>query len=169
VPGPFSATPSRHPGRCHDKRTHGEFSTDAIGTGLRYGLGHWPTTEATLFIPEDVTAFCAPALLQRGPPLRGPADLARHWLLQRSTRPGAWATFCIPCDASQADLGLSPTFEHFFMLIEATAAGTRLALLPEFLAADAMAAGRLVRPFDRVVRNEEAYYIMHAPGTGASR
>ena len=144
-------------------------SADAIDLGVRYGLGYWPNTEATLFMQEDVAVFCAPSLLQRGPPLRGPSDLAGHRLLQHSTRPGAWATFCTACDAPPPDLGLSPAFEHFFMLIEATAAGMGVALLPEFLAADALAAGRLVRPFDLTVRNEKAYYIVHAPGAGGSR
>lgn len=162
----------RHPDILVDITTNERlvnFSTDAIDLGVRYGLGHWSNTEATLFMREDVAVFCAPALLLRGPPLRGPADLAAHRLLQHSTRPGAWATYCAACGVAPPDLGLSPAFEHFFMLIEATAAGMGVALLPEFLAADAVAAGRLVRPFDRSVRNEKAYYIVHAQGAGPSR
>jgi len=61
------------------------FWTDAIGTGVRYGLGHWPNTEATLFVYEDVVVFYAPAQLEREPTLSGPADLAS--IVSGSTAP----------------------------------------------------------------------------------
>lgn len=162
----------RHPDILVDVTTNERmvnFSTEAVDLGVRYGLGQWPNTEATLFMREEVAVYCAPALLDRAPPLRRPADLAAHRLLQHSTRPGAWANYCAACEVAPPDLGQSPAFEHFFMLIEATAAGMGVALLPQFLAADAVTAGRLVRPFDRPVRNEQAYYIVHAAGAGQSR
>jgi len=55
------------------------------------------------------------------------------------------------------------------MLIEPTSTGMGVALLPKFLAADAPAAGRPVRPFDLKLRNEKTYYIVHRPGMGGSR
>lgn len=55
------------------------------------------------------------------------------------------------------------------MLIEATAAGMGVALLPQFFAAAELASGRLVRPYKKTLRNEQAYHIVHAPGAGRSR
>lgn len=145
------------------------FSTEPIDIGIRYGLGQWPNTEATLFMHEDVAVFCSPVLLQRGPPLRAPADLAAHRLLQHSTRAGAWARYFAACALAPPDLSQSPAFEHFFMVIEATAAGMGVALLPQFLATDELASGRLVRPYEQTLRNEQAYYVVHAPGAGRTR
>ncbi len=145
------------------------FSTEPIDIGIRYGIGQWPNTEATLFMHEDISVFCSPTLLQRGPPLRAPADLAAHRLLQHSTRAGAWAQYFAACGLAPPDLRQSPAFEHFFMVIEATAAGMGVALLPHALAADELASGRLVRPYERTLRNEQAYYIVHAPGAGRTR
>jgi LysR family glycine cleavage system transcriptional activator len=145
------------------------FSVEPIDIGIRYGLGHWPNTEATHFMPEDVAVYCSPALLQRGPPLRAPADLASHSLLHHTTRADAWQRYFAACKLSPPDISHSPGFEHFFMVIEAAAAGMGVALLPLFLAKAELASGRLVRPFDHTMRSEEAYYVAHGPGAGRTR
>lgn len=162
----------QHPDILIDITTHERlvnFSTEPVDIGVRYGLGHWPNTEATLFMHEDVEVFCAPSLLERGPPLRGPADLAAHRLLQHSTRVDAWARYFAACNLPPPDLSQSPGFEHFFMVIEATAAGMGVALLPPIFAANEVASGRLVRPYEKTLRNAQAYYIVHAPGAGRTR
>ena len=48
---------------------------------IRYGLGDFPNLEATHLVREEIFPVCAPALLNADPPLRAPADLARHDLL----------------------------------------------------------------------------------------
>lgn len=55
------------------------------------------------------------------------------------------------------------------MLIEAAAAGMGVALLPQFLAAEELASGRLVCPYDVSLRSERAYYITHAKDGGRNR
>lgn len=162
----------RHPDILIDITTNERlvnFSAEPIDIGIRYGLGQWTNTEATLFMPEDVAVFCSPALLQCGPPLRSPADLVAHRLLQHTTRAGAWQRYFTTCGLPPPDISQSPGFEHFFMVIEAAAAGMGVALLPLFLAMDEVASGRLVRPFDQTLRNEQAYYIVHAPSAGRMR
>ncbi|WP_394779550.1 transcriptional regulator GcvA [Undibacterium sp.] len=145
------------------------FSAEPIDIGIRYGLGQWPNAEATLFMPEDVAVYCSPALLQRGPPLRAPADLVTHRLLHHTTRPAAWQQYFAAYGLPTPDISQSPGFEHFFMVIEAAAAGMGVALLPLFLARAELASGRLVRPYEQTLRNEQAYYIAHEPGAGRTR
>lgn len=162
----------RHPDILVDITTHERlvnFSTEPIDIGIRYGLGQWANTEATLLMPEDVAVFCSPALLERGPPLRAPADLVQHRLLQHTTRAGAWQRYFATYGLPPPDISQSPGFEHFFMVMEAAAAGMGVALLPLFLAADELASGRLVQAYDQTLRNEQAYFIAHAPGAGRTR
>jgi LysR family glycine cleavage system transcriptional activator len=44
-----------------------------------------------------------------------------------------------------------------------------MALLPQFLATDELASGRLVQAVAHTQRNDMAYYIAHAPGAGRTR
>ena len=162
----------RHPDILVDISTHERlinFMVEPIDIGIRYGLGQWSNTEATLLMHEHVGVYCAPAVLQRGPPLRSPADLARHGLLQHTTRPDAWQRYFADCGLPPPDMRQSPGFEHFFMIIEAAAAGMGMALLPQFLAADELASGRLAPAVDHMLRNDRAYFIAHAPGAGRTR
>ncbi|WP_394790489.1 transcriptional regulator GcvA [Rhodoferax sp.] len=145
------------------------FATEPVDIGVRYGMGQWPHTEATLFMREDVAVFAAPRWLEQGPPLRSPADLPAHRLLQHTTRPDAWQRYCAHFGLAAPDTRQSPGFEHFFMVIEAAASGMGLALLPQFLAQDAVSSGRLVQALEQTQRNGKAYYIAHAPGAGQSR
>ncbi len=136
-------------------------SSGAIDIGIRYGLGQWPDTEATLLMHENVGVFCSPALLKNGPHLTTLADLPAHRLLQHTTRPDAWHTFFNTHDLPTPDTRQSPGFEHFFMIIEAAANGMGVALLPVFLAQAELAAGRLIQPLPQTLMNERAYYIAH--------
>lgn len=163
---------ARHPDILVDITTSERlvnFAAEPVDLGIRYGQGRWPNTEATLFMYEDVAVYCAPQLLRGGAPLRGPADLPAQRLLQHTTRADAWQRYFAACALAPPDLAQSPGFEHFFMVMEAAAAGMGVALLPRFLAADAVASGRLVQAFAHTLRNERAYYIVHAPGAGQTR
>ena len=54
---------------------------DEADLAIRYGLGDFANLEATHLMREEIFPVCAPALLNADPPLRAPADLARHELL----------------------------------------------------------------------------------------
>ena len=54
---------------------------DEADLAVRYGLGDFANLEATHLMREEIFPVCAPALLNADPPLRAPADLARHELL----------------------------------------------------------------------------------------
>lgn len=162
----------RHPDILIDIITHEvtlDFAVSGVDIGILYGLGQWPHTEATLFMHEDVAVYCSPALLKRGPALTGPKDLSAHRLLQHTTRVQGWHNYFTTLGLPPPDMSLSPGFEHFFMLIEAAAAGMGLALLPQFLAVEELVSGRLVCPYDVSLRNKNAYYITHANGAGRNR
>lgn len=162
----------QHPDILVDIATHErliDFSSEPIDLGIRYGKGRWPNTEATLLMPEELAVFCSPALLEHGPRLRGPDDLAAHRLLQHTTRASAWQHYFASCGLPPPDTSASPGFEHFFMIIEAAAAGMGLALLPVFLAKGEVASGRLVQPYSQTQRNDKGYYLVHERGAGRMR
>ncbi len=143
------------------------FATEPLDIGIRYGYGDWPGCTVRFLMPETVSLFCAPSLLARRGAIAQLADLRQHRLLYHSTRPQAWPDFFAALDLPPPGPPQGPGFEHFFMIIEAAAAGMGLALLPEFLVQDDLAQGRLIQPLPVRIRNPRAYYLVH--GKGAER
>ena len=160
----------RHSDILVDVSTHERlinFVAEPIDIGIRYGGGQWVNTEATLLMREMVGVFCAPKLAAGI--VRRPADLQNLRLLQHTTRADAWQRYFANFGLAPPALDQSPSFEHFFMLIEAAAAGMGFALLPLLFAKQEVNAGRLVPALGETVQNDKAYYLAHAPGAGRSR
>lgn len=149
-----------------------DFRTDPVDVAVRNGSGPWPTATAHRLMEDDVGLFCAPATAAALPLTGDPAaDLAvmlAQPLLHHSTRPDGWAEWCAATGQPTPDLTNAPAFEHFFMIIEAIAAGMGTGLLPLFLARAEVAAGRLTQPVPHVIRRRHPYTLLHAPGAGHS-
>lgn len=143
------------------------FDDTPLDAAIHAGSGAWPGTEARFLLHEDLIAVASPALV--APKRRlAPAALARHTLLQASTRPHAWRQFF-------ASLGLQvehdlagPRMELFSMLSEAAAQGLGVALVPQLLVEDDLAAGRLVQVVDHRLRSE-LHYSLLMPESKADR
>ena len=137
-----------------------DFSAQGIDLAIRFGDGQWPDAVSyRLGLREDMVVVCSPELLERGITPDDPASLRDHVLLQHTTRPLAWAQWLR--DAGLADLDPDgPSFEHFFMLIQAAVAGLGVALLPRFLIDDELRTGALMVPFARNTIYDGGYYLI---------
>jgi len=89
--------------------------------------------------------------------LREPADLAGHVLIQQTTRPRGWVEWFALAGLDGIDGLRGPLFQHTAMVAEAVAAGLGVALLPRFLVAADIAAGRVATPFPQVLGGDAAY------------
>ncbi|MBK1625362.1 LysR substrate-binding domain-containing protein [Afifella marina] len=77
--------------------------------------------------------------------LDAPETLHTLPALHTKTRPAAWADWCREKDLVPPTGGR--VFEHFYFLLEAATAGLGVAIAPEVLVRDDVAAGRLLAPF----------------------
>ncbi|MEK1940431.1 MAG: LysR family transcriptional regulator [Pseudomonas sp.] len=68
-------------------------------------------------------------------------------LLHTTSRPQAWPQWAQSQGVSRAKLHLGQGFEHLYYLLEAAVAGLGVAIAPQQLVADELAAGRLVAPW----------------------
>ncbi len=68
-------------------------------------------------------------------------------LLHTTSRPQAWPQWAKSQGVSRAKLQLGQGFEHLYYLLEAAVAGLGVAIAPQQLVADELAAGRLVAPW----------------------
>ena len=136
---------------------------EGIDVAIRHGIGGWPGLTSTLLCNEVLFPVCAPALLERGPPLNEPADLAHHTLLHEEM-PLTWRDWlaAVGCNLANPDRG--PSFTHASLAIMAARAGEGVALGRSVIVADDLAKGLLVRPFDFVLPVPQAFFLLCPEG-----
>lgn len=75
------------------------------------------------------------------------ATLCQEALLHTASRPQAWPAWAHAQGIDPDHLHYGPSFEHLYYLLEAAVAGLGVAIAPQPLVADDVAAGRLVAPW----------------------
>ncbi len=140
-------------------------ATDAL---IRWGAGDFPGLATTLLFKEDVFPVCSPDLAGGDRPLRSPEDLARHTLLHLEWSPAypswpAWSDWLKAAGAKSVEARHGVWFNNMAMAIRAAAQGQGVALSSFAIAADELAAGRLVAPFSTSVQTPFGYYFLCRP------
>jgi LysR family glycine cleavage system transcriptional activator len=147
------------------------FVRDGVDIGIRFGSGNYPGLQAIRLFEEEIYPVCSPKLLERGPPLDSPADLAGHTLLHVESwaltkgETLDWQLWLRAAGAEDVDARRGPRFSHASLSLQAAIEGQGLALGSESLARDDLAAGRLICPFDVVLPVNFAYYLVYPEET----
>ena len=154
--------------------TFTDFAREEVDVVIRQGTGSYEGLRSDLLMRVDFWPVCSPALLSRAPPLREPADLARHTLLHdtwdhRVPDQIDWAHWLAVMGLHDIDARRGSRFSHSHMTLDAAAAGQGVALASSAFLGDDLATGRLVRPFgDLAVRGPYAFFIV-CPDANADR
>lgn len=144
--------------------------TDAdVDLAIRYGLGGYGGLHVEKLMSERLFPVCSPDLLENGPPLRTPSDLALHTLLydeifDAGGNPPTWEYWAREVGISLPKPMRVRRFGQSNMVIQAATRGLGVALGREPLVIDALSEGRLVRPFPEVVPSEYSYWIVCPSG-----
>lgn len=112
---------------------------------------------AHLIVEERRLLICSPATLQRNL-LECPVDLERHTLVHVATMPKLWNTWLATAGHPNLRPASSLTFNHFYLAIQAASDGLGVAIGPNALIGDDLAAGRLVAPFPEATLPARAYF-----------
>jgi len=135
------------------------FSGEAFDAAIHYGQADWPGTDHMLLKSEQVIAVCAPDL----PGLKSlgaPRDVMSVPLLHIQTRPDAWrdwlATKGVTTD--RADQGAM--YDQFSTITQAALQGMGVALMPDYIVEQDLAAGRLIAPFGAPIEASGAYFLV---------
>jgi LysR family glycine cleavage system transcriptional activator len=131
-----------------------DLATDQADIAVRYNTGNNEGLVAEKLMNEAATPMCRPELLDGDPPLRTPADLARHTLIHDDALlrfwPDTlgWSKWLALAGLSDLDAGAGPHFNHTDHCIEAAIMGSGVILGRRALASRDLELGRLVAPFD---------------------
>lgn len=143
-----------------------DFSGGAYDLAIRLGLGRWPGLRADLISSEWLSPLCSPTLAAQRP-LLVPSDLRYHTLLHDQPR-DLWVRWLEMADAPDVDANAGPGFSDSSLVLQAAIDGNGVALGRVFLAADDIAAGRLVKPFAQNLPNDYSYWLVY-PRSAATK
>jgi LysR family glycine cleavage system transcriptional activator len=123
-----------------------------------------PTTPGyRRLVGEVLLPVCSPRLLERGPPLRSPADLDRHVLLCSMNRPDDWPAWLRAAGASHLDGNSGLKFENAALAYQAAIDELGVTIAQRALVEEDLNSGRLVAPFDLTLRMPGGYYLAYPP------
>ncbi|SDO64221.1 transcriptional regulator, LysR family [Methylobacterium phyllostachyos] len=131
--------------------------TEPFDVAIRGGPDTRPGHVAEPFLSERRIPVCSPALLRRLP-LETPAQLRQHTLLHAATLPRVWPDWLREAGVPDLTPQASVTLEHFYLTLQAALDGLGVAMGPERLIADDVAAGRLTLPFAGPALPARSYY-----------
>ena len=120
--------------------------------------------EGVLLRQEALAPVCAPSLLKGRPALRRPADLANHVLLHPTTDRYDWPKWL---GAAGLAPGLSDggqAFAGMELAISAAMGGLGVAIADLELVREELSLGKLVAPFELMVRDETGYFLFAEQG-----
>ncbi|MBO6781744.1 MAG: transcriptional regulator GcvA [Alphaproteobacteria bacterium] len=138
---------------------HIDFARNDVDMAVRHGTGDWPDLHVVPLAREEIFPVCSPKLLESGPPLEAPSDLARHVLLHDLSR-NDWPLWFAAADVEPVDVSRGPQFDQTSMVIDAAVEGQGVALARRVLAARDMISGRLVRLFDVALPAPYGYFVV---------
>lgn len=138
------------------------FDTQPFDAAITFGDGDWPGTERLLLSRERMIPVAARDLLA-GADIETGHDLTRLPLLHLQTRPRLWQRWFA---AKGIETGPVPgmVYDQFTTITQAAVHGLGVALLPDYLAMEEIAAGRLQAaldtPGDTPVESLGAYWLV---------
>ena len=143
-----------------------DLERDGLDLAIRHGPAHMVGTHALRLFGERVFPVCSPKLLEDPKrPLREPADLRHHVLLQYDDPDGRhpwmhWKTWLEVERLTDLRPAGSLVFSGYDQIIPAAIAGNGVALGRSPLVRKLITAGQLVAPFQRSADPARAYYAI---------
>jgi LysR family glycine cleavage system transcriptional activator len=139
---------------------------DDSDIAILYGRGNYPSLWVKKLLDLTIAPICSPRLLEGDHALKRPQDLAEHMLLHDDTgdlydNDPFWDVWLRAAGVEKAvDSRRGPHFSHAVLAFEAAMDAVGVVCSMPVLAAEDIAAGRLVVPFDLKVSLASDYYLV---------
>jgi LysR family glycine cleavage system transcriptional activator len=136
------------------------FEGSDFHAAIRFGAGNWTGVRSEKMLDDWILPVCSPRMLQEIGPLKSVDDLQKHDLLFVESE--VWDAWFRVLGESGRDSHW-PLLNDSLSILMAAEQGQGIALSRWSLVARDIAAGRLVRPIDTVVRTDWSYYFVAPP------
>ncbi|QFT93016.1 Glycine cleavage system transcriptional activator [Roseovarius sp. THAF9] len=134
------------------------FAVEPFDAAILFGDGGWPGTQSLRLKSEAVVAVAAPALLERTQ-VSGPDDVLSLPLLHIETRPEAWRAWFAAHGVETGSVA-GTIYDQFSTITQAALHGLGVALLPDYLAEQDLATGKLVPVWGGRTDSPGAYHLV---------
>ena len=136
-----------------------DVSNPDVDLFITFGFRDQPGMEVELLKEVDFVPVCSPVLLNRIGGLDEPAALHGVELLHLQDH-GDWEAWFRTAGLPVASARRGVCFSDMNMVYAAALAAQGVAMGDKFICQQAMADGKLVRPFDLAIRSAESYYVV---------
>jgi LysR family glycine cleavage system transcriptional activator len=146
--------------RINADNTQVNFEHSDFHAAIRFGTGKWQGVKSGKMMDDWILPVCSPRLLKEIGPLGSIAELQKHDLLFVESE--VWdAWFRVLGERGRESRW--PLLNDSLSILMAAEQGQGIALTRWSLVARDIAAGRLVRPIDTVVRTDWSYWFVAPP------
>jgi LysR family glycine cleavage system transcriptional activator len=143
---------------------YADFARDPVDLAIRFGTGPWEGLVSEPLFPLEFYPVCRPARMRKGmPPLRTPADLARHTWLEEIHIPTAWPLWLAAAGLTGIEPARRLTYDHAQLMLDAAMAGQGIALTSDVIGERALRERRLVKPFAITATAPWTYHLVMRP------
>ena len=149
---------------------YADFARDPVDLAIRFGTGPWEGLASEPLFPLEFYPVCRPDRVRGRPPLRGggppirkPADLARHTWLEEVHIPTAWPLWLAAAGVAGLEPARRLTYDHAQLMLDAAMAGQGIALTSDVIAERPLRERRLVRPFAITATAPWTYHLVMRP------
>ena len=133
------------------------FQENSYDVAIRGSLEPLAGCHSVAFMTEIIAPVCHADLVESGA-LRTPADLPHQTLIHYATEPYSWSAWLRTTGLPSMPDAAALNFEQMYFALQAAAEGLGVVLVPLFLVADDIVAGRLSAPFGLLGALERRYY-----------
>lgn len=134
-----------------------DFKSGESDVAIRFGSGRYPGLACELLMRDWLFPVCSPDFVKEHR-LEEASWVDGLPLLHSDNEPWSWWFTAAGIVADEPEHGV--VFNDSAFIVQAAVAGQGLGLVRQSLAADALRAGRLVRPFPAAAESPHAYYFV---------
>jgi LysR family glycine cleavage system transcriptional activator len=138
-----------------------DFNRTSTDMAVYYGNGEWDDIEVEFLRKVMLVPVCGPGLLQTGPPLEKPSDLANHTLIYVSKRTWEWDNWLKKAGVEFITPKGSMQLSSSQLTTAAAQENLGVALTDQTLISREIESGKLVVPFDIPLDTKKAFYLVY--------